>query len=99
MIRVAYYEYQLDEAVEMIEDAYEKGYEIKIPESVRPHVFVAGAALKDGKLVTSGGRVLGVTAVESTLAEAVKSAYALAEQVTFENKYARSDIGTRALKG
>ena len=79
--------------------AYEKGYEIKIPESVRPHVFVAGAALKDGKLVTSGGRVLGVTAVESTLAEAVKSAYALAEQVTFENKYARSDIGTRALKG
>jgi phosphoribosylamine--glycine ligase len=78
--------------------SYEKGYEITIPAEVLPHVFVAGAALKDGKLVTSGGRVLGVTAVEDTLPEAVKSAYALAEQVTFENRYCRSDIGQRALK-
>ena len=78
--------------------SYGKGYEITIPESVRPNVYVAGAALKDGKLVTSGGRVLGVTAVEKTLPEAVKSAYALAEQVTFENKYQRTDIGQKALK-
>ena len=78
--------------------SYGKGYEITIPESVRPHVFVAGAALKDGKIVTSGGRVLGVTAVEKTLAEAVKSAYALADRVTFENRYCRRDIGARALK-
>ena len=78
--------------------SYGKGYEITIPEAVRPNVYVAGAALKDGKLVTSGGRVLGVTAVESTLPEAVKSAYALAEQITFENRYCRSDIGQRALK-
>ena len=78
--------------------SYGKGYEITIPESVRPNVYVAGAALKDGKLVTSGGRVLGVTAVADTLPEAVKDAYALAEQITFENKYQRTDIGQKALK-
>ena len=77
--------------------SYEKGYEITIPAEVLPHVFVAGAALKDGKLVTSGGRVLGVTAVADTLQEAVKEAYGLADQITFGNKYCRRDIGTRAL--
>ena len=77
--------------------SYEKGYEITIPAEVLPHVFVAGAALKDGKLVTSGGRVLGVTAVADTLQEAVKEAYVLADQITFGNKYCRRDIGTRAL--
>ena len=78
--------------------AYSKGYEITIPEAVRPNVYVAGAALKDGKLVTSGGRVLGVTAVADTLPEAVKEAYALAEKIAFENRYMRSDIGQRAMK-
>ena len=77
--------------------SYEKGYEITIPAEVLPHVFVAGAALKDGKLVTSGGRVLGVTAVADTLQEAVKEAYGLADQITFGNKYCRRDIGKRAL--
>ena len=77
--------------------SYEKGYEIMIPESVRPNVYVAGAALKDGKLVTIGGRVLGVTAVADTLAEAVKDAYAMADRITFGNKYCRNDIGRRAL--
>ena len=78
--------------------AYGKGYEITIPDAVRPHVFVAGAALKDGRLVTSGGRVLGVTATAETLPEAVRQAYALADQVTFENRYCRRDIGGRALQ-
>ncbi len=78
--------------------SYGKGYEITIPEAVRTHVYVAGAAQKDGKLVTSGGRVLGVTAVAETLPEAVRNAYALAGQVSFENKYCRSDIGARALQ-
>ena len=77
--------------------SYEKGYEITIPAEVLPHVFVAGAELKDGKLVTSGGRVLGVTAVADTLQEAVKEAYGLADQITFGNKYCRRDIGKRAL--
>ncbi len=76
---------------------YEKGYEITIPENVLPHVYVAGAARKDGKLVTSGGRVLGVTATADSLAEAVSAAYGLAERITFENRYMRKDIGQRAL--
>ena len=77
--------------------SYGKGYEITIPAEVRDHVFVAGAALKEGRLVTSGGRVLGVTATADTLAEAVKAAYALADIVTFENRFCRRDIGKRAL--
>ena len=78
--------------------SYGKGFEITIPGSVQPNVYVAGAALRDGRLVTSGGRVLGVTAVAGSLPEAVKDAYALAEQVTFENRYMRSDIGAQALR-
>ena len=82
-------------------ESYQKGFEITIPQEVRDHVFVAGAALqKDGekeKLVTAGGRVLGVTATAPTLPEAVKEAYRLAESVNFENRFMRSDIGRRAL--
>ena len=48
--------------------------------------------------LTNGGRVAGCTAVEETLPEAVKSAYAIADQVRFESAYRRSDIGQRALK-
>ena len=77
---------------------YEKGYEISIPEEVLAHTYVAGAAEKDGKLVTSGGRVLGVTAVAGSLREAVDAAYAMADRVEFGNKYLRRDIGARALK-
>ncbi|MCR5576973.1 MAG: phosphoribosylamine--glycine ligase [Oscillospiraceae bacterium] len=77
---------------------YEKGFPIDIPEAVRPYVYVAGAALKDGELVTSGGRVLGCTATADTLAEAIEAAYALAAQIKFENAYCRSDIGQRALR-
>ena len=53
--------------------------------------------LENGKLVTSGGRVTGTTAVADSLAEAVKKAYELADGVKFENAYRRSDIGKRAL--
>ncbi len=76
---------------------YEKGFEIDIPADVLPHVFVAGAALKDGKLVTSGGRVLGVTATAGTLPDAVREAYALADRITFANRFYRKDIGAKAL--
>ncbi len=78
--------------------SYPKGCEITIPQEVLPHTYVAGAALKDGKLVTSGGRVLGVTAVADTLKDAVAEAYAMAEKVSFESRYMRRDIGQRALK-
>ena len=78
-------------------EAYEKGFEIKMDKSVSDSVFVAGASLADGKLLTNGGRVLGVTAVEDTLNSAIKSAYSKVEKVSFANAYYRSDIGARAM--
>ena len=79
--------------------AYEKGKEITIPADLPSNVFVyhAGDKLVDGKLLTSGGRVLGVTASAPTLQEALKDAYAAAERIDFEKKYMRHDIGHRAL--
>ena len=78
--------------------AYEKGYPISIPGEIASHVYVAGAARKDGQLVTSGGRVLGVTAVADSLKEAIREAYAMAETIRFDNCYYRHDIGARALE-
>ena len=76
---------------------YEKGYPITMSDAARPHVFVAGASLKDGTVVTNGGRVLGVTAVEDTLAGAIKTAYARVNEVHFDNAFYRHDIGKRAM--
>jgi len=59
-------------------------------------VFHAGTALKDGKVVTSGGRVLGVTALGATLEEARAKAYAAADLIRFEGKQLRRDIGATA---
>ena len=78
--------------------SYKKGFEMTMTEEAAAHTFVAGAALKDGKLVTSGGRVTGTTAVADTLADAIREAYRLADGVLFENAYRRSDIGQRALQ-
>ncbi len=77
---------------------YEKGFEIVIPDEIANNVYVAGASEKDGKLVTSGGRVLGATAVASTLPEAINDAYKLVSKISFANAYYRKDIGARALK-
>ena len=77
--------------------SYEKGFEITMTDEAREATYVAGAKLQDGKLVTSGGRVTGTTAVANSLAEAVKEAYRLADGVCFENAYRRSDIGQRGL--
>ena len=74
---------------------YEKGYPITLPE--QGLIYVAGAAQKDGQLVTSGGRVLGVTAVADTLSQAIDDAYALVDTVHFDNAFYRHDIGARAL--
>ena len=79
--------------------AYDKGFELHIPEGIADHVHVAGAKLtEDGRLVTDGGRVLGCTAVADTLEHAIDEAYALVDKVSFDNKYYRHDIGQRALK-
>ena len=77
--------------------SYDKGFEMTIPEDIADNVYVAGAAIKDGKLVTAGGRVLGATAVADSLANAVKDAYALVDRISFDNAYYRHDIGARAL--
>lgn len=77
--------------------SYRKGFEIKMDESVKDSVYVAGAEIKDGRLVTSGGRVLGVTATALTLKEAICAAYEKAEKISFENAFYRKDIGLKAL--
>ena len=76
---------------------YEKGFEITIPDEQKPYVYVAGATQKEGKLVTSGGRVLNVTATAPTLKDAIDKAYERVEKIHFDNAYCRRDIGKRAL--
>ena len=77
---------------------YQSGFEMTVGPEALPHAFVAGAKLADGKLLTSGGRVIGLTAVEDTLPQAIEKAYRLAGMVHFENAYCRRDIGARAMK-
>ena len=79
-------------------ESYGKGYEIAMTEEAAKCTYIAGAKLESGKLLTSGGRVAGTTAIADSLAEAVKKAYELADGVQFENAYRRSDIGRRALE-
>lgn len=77
---------------------YESGFEIELPETAENEaIFVAGAKTENGKLLSAGGRVLGVTAVDETLQKAVDDAYALTKKVIFQNGFYRSDIGARAL--
>jgi phosphoribosylamine--glycine ligase len=78
---------------------YEKGKAIKGLDEVGDDivVFHAGTAMQDGTLVTSGGRVLGITATGTDLSEAIQRAYAAAGRLSFEGMYVRSDIGRKAL--
>ena len=76
---------------------YASGFEITMDDSVKDSVYVSGAKLSDGKLLSAGGRVLGVTAIGDTLPEAIEEAYKKVKLVSFENAYNRSDIGQRAL--
>ena len=78
--------------------SYKKGFEITMTEEAAIATYVAGGALKEGKLVTSGGRVTGTTAIAGSLPEAIKEAYRLTDGVKFEGAYRRSDIGQRALR-
>ncbi|MDD6728867.1 MAG: phosphoribosylamine--glycine ligase [Eubacteriales bacterium] len=81
--------------------SYPKGIEITGLESGQLDgvtVYHAGTAIEDGKLVTSGGRVLGVTALGKTLDEALDKSYKAVEKITFEGAHYRKDIGQRALK-
>ena len=79
-------------------ESYEKGYEITIEKDVENSVYVAGAKLENGKILTNGGRVLGCTAVAEDLPKAITAAYKIVEKVHFDNAYYRHDIGAKALK-
>ena len=76
---------------------YEKGFPMTIPDEVAPDVYVAGARLEGGRLLTNGGRVLGITSVADSLESAVSQSYEKAKKIHFEGAYYRSDIGKKAL--
>ena len=79
--------------------SYKKGFPLTMTPEAERHTYVAGAKLdEEGRLVTSGGRVTGTTAVADTLEEAIREAYRLSDGVRFENAYRRSDIGKRAMQ-
>ena len=77
--------------------SYEKGFPITVPDGLGAEVFIAGAADKDGQMVTSGGRVLGVTATADDLETALRRSYEAVGKIDFANAYYRRDIGRRAL--
>lgn len=81
---------------------YQTGYEISGLERIRDLddviVFHAGTALRDGRVVTAGGRVLGVTALGPTLEKAARRAYEAVDVLQFEGAHRRTDIGHRAIK-
>lgn len=83
-------------------DAYEGGKEIDglddASEMDDVFVFHAGTAGKDGKIVTAGGRVLGVTAVGGTVADAKARAYEAVDKISFEGAYCRRDIADKAIR-
>lgn len=76
---------------------YQSGFEITVDNDIDAMVYVAGAKLEQDKLLTAGGRVLGVTATAETLQQAVDKAYAQVQKVHFDNAFYRKDIGARAL--
>ncbi|MBQ6825317.1 MAG: phosphoribosylamine--glycine ligase [Clostridia bacterium] len=76
---------------------YESGFELKIDNSVKDKVYVAGAKLDGDILKTAGGRVLGVTATAQNLEDAINKAYENVNKVSFANAFYRKDIGAKAL--
>jgi len=79
-------------------EKYEKGFEIKTQGKIDGEVYFAGAKEKDGKLLSNGGRVLGVTVKGETLPLAVKKCYEEIKKIGFENAYFRKDIGAKAIE-
>ena len=77
---------------------YQTGYEMTLPQAQADiHLYIAGAKADNGKLLTAGGRVLGLTAVDQTLELAIQKAYQAMAGVHFEGMFYRKDIGQRAL--
>jgi len=80
--------------------SYEKGIPLVLPELTAENqvIFHAGTALEGGRLVSSGGRVLGVTVREESLAKARESVYKIIKQIDFPNAHYRTDIGLKGLR-
>jgi len=80
-------------------ESYPKGEEITGVDSISEESFVfnAGTKKQDGKILTNGGRVLGVTALGDTLESAIANAYAAVEKISWPHKYCRTDIGKKGL--
>ena len=76
---------------------YSGGFEITKDQGIDGEVYVAGAKLDDGKLLSAGGRVLGVVATGENLGVAINKAYANVEKVHFDNAFYRKDIGQKAM--
>ena len=76
--------------------SYRKGMEIAMPSEGT--VYIAGAERRDGRLCTSGGRVLAAAAVGKTLREAIDAAYSIIRGISFDGMEYRKDIGRRALE-
>jgi len=83
-------------ASEGYRQSYEPGKDITMPDD--DMIYVAGAKLEDGNILTSGGRVVGVSATGDTLSEAIENAYSKVDKVSFSNAFYRKDIGQKALK-
>ncbi len=77
---------------------YESGFEITVDDDFNDNLYIAGAKIAGDKLVTAGGRVLGVVAVEDDLTKAIDKSYTSVKKVHFDNAFYRSDIGAKALK-
>lgn len=75
-----------------------KGYKINLPDNVDATVFHSGTAVKDGELVTSGGRVLAVTVNSETIESARELIYPIVERIEYKDKFFRKDIGSDLLK-
>ena len=70
------------------------GFEF-VPENAQ--VFHAGTKIQDGKILSNGGRVLGVTALGDSLESAISNAYLAADKISWDHKYCRTDIGKKGL--
>ena len=77
---------------------YEKGFEITCDDDVKNDIYFAGAKLDGDKLLTNGGRVLGVTSIGECLENVIKASYEKVSKIHFDNSFYRHDIGARALK-
>ncbi len=77
--------------------SYKSGFQIKVDPDFAGELYIAGAKLEDDKILTAGGRVLGVVATGETLKGAIDNAYNEVKKVSFDNAFYRKDIGKRAL--